>query len=94
MVKHQVDECVYVEFGWIYLQMLEGKRNNSITIGSSGSRTTACLSLQRDAGCGQPPTVTPLVSEGYLCPPGQEYDSLEWELAKWLIDNKVLFPRT
>ena len=48
-----------------------------------------CVSLQRDAGSGQPPTVTPLVSEGYLCPPGQEYDSLEWELAKWLTDNKV-----
>lgn len=47
------------------------------------------MPLQRDAGCGQPPTVTPLVSEGYLCPPGQEYDSLEWELAKWLIENKV-----
>eukprot|EP00752_Nemacystus_decipiens_P012357 g10954.t1 len=46
--------------------------------------------LKRDAGCGQSPTVTPLVSEGYLCPPGQEYDTLEWDLANWLIDNKVV----
>lgn len=34
--------------------------------------------------------MTPLVSEGYLCPPGQEYDTLEWVLAKWLIENKVI----
>lgn len=53
------------------------------------TRSPPCVPLQRDTGYGQPPTVTPLVSEGYLCPPGKEYDSLEWELARWLVDNKV-----
>lgn len=59
---------------------------------SSSYSILSCVPVQRDAGCGQPPTVTPLVNEGYLCPPGQEYDSLEWELAEWLIDNKVIAP--
>lgn len=46
--------------------------------------------LQCAAGDGQPPIVTPLASEGYLCPTGQEFTTLEWELANWIIDNKVL----
>lgn len=47
------------------------------------------LSSQSDAGRGPSPTVTPIASEGYLCPPGQEYASLEWELANWVVNNKV-----
>ena len=44
---------------------------------------------QQIKGFNPPPTVTPVPSEGYLCPPGQEYNSLEWELARWVVDNKV-----
>lgn len=50
-----------------------------------------CVSFvsQLIKGFNPPPTVTPVPSEGYLCPPGQEYNSLEWELARWVVDNKV-----
>ncbi|CAM9514251.1 unnamed protein product, partial [Hapterophycus canaliculatus] len=41
-------------------------------------------------GVNPPPTVTPVPSEGYLCPPGREHDTLEWELARWIVDNKVV----
>ncbi|CAM9396742.1 unnamed protein product, partial [Scytosiphon promiscuus] len=41
-------------------------------------------------GLNPPPTVTPVPSEGYLCPPGREHDTLEWELARWIVDNKVV----
>lgn len=40
-------------------------------------------------GVNPPPTVTPVPSEGYLCPEGKEHDTLEWELARWIVENKV-----
>eukprot|EP00903_Cladosiphon_okamuranus_P009694 g9223.t1 len=41
-------------------------------------------------GLNPPPTVTPVPSEGYLCPEGKEHDTLEWELARWIVENKVV----
>ncbi|CAM9753939.1 unnamed protein product, partial [Ectocarpus sp. 13 AM-2016] len=41
-------------------------------------------------GMNPPPTVTPVPSEGYLCPPGEEHNTLEWELARWIVENKVV----
>ncbi|CAM9650657.1 unnamed protein product [Ectocarpus sp. 6 AP-2014] len=41
-------------------------------------------------GVNPPPTVTPVPSEGYLCPPREEYNTLEWELARWIVENKVV----
>ncbi|CBJ33399.1 conserved unknown protein [Ectocarpus siliculosus] len=40
-------------------------------------------------GVNPPPTVTPVPSEGYLCPPREEYNTLEWELARWIVENKL-----
>ena len=50
-------------------------------------------SVQPVKGVPPPPTVTPVPSEGYLCPPGKEHDTLEWELVKWIARNKVPFVR-
>ncbi|CAN0143877.1 unnamed protein product [Ectocarpus fasciculatus] len=43
-----------------------------------------------EEGLDPPPTVTPLSCEGYLCPPGQEHETLEWKLAEWLVANDVV----
>lgn len=40
-------------------------------------------------GVDPPPTVTPC--EGVLCPPNQERMCLEWDLANWVVRNKVRF---